>query len=92
MYTATFQAHLQHLEEVFWQLSRHGLKLQPQKCRLLKREVKYLGHMTATDPECASGCSRRQCVRSCGLFKAGNRKVGGAVRRKTAILRPSKEI
>ncbi|KAJ8388295.1 hypothetical protein AAFF_G00135560 [Aldrovandia affinis] len=25
--------------------SEKGLKLQPQKCQLLKREVKYLGHM-----------------------------------------------
>ncbi|KAJ8411820.1 hypothetical protein AAFF_G00154580 [Aldrovandia affinis] len=45
MCSVTFQAHLQHLEEVFQQLSWHGLKLQPQKCRLLKREVKYLGYV-----------------------------------------------
>ncbi|KAJ8385207.1 hypothetical protein AAFF_G00191790 [Aldrovandia affinis] len=30
---------------MFWQLSWHSLKLQPQQCRLLKWEVKYLRHV-----------------------------------------------
>ncbi|KAJ8359225.1 hypothetical protein SKAU_G00157500 [Synaphobranchus kaupii] len=41
----TFVDSLQHLKEVFRQLSQHGLKLQPQKCHFLRQEVKYLGHV-----------------------------------------------
>lgn len=56
VYSPCFDSHLQHLEEVFEKLYQHGLKLQPQKCRLFRREVKYLGHVVskrgvATDPE-----------------------------------------
>ncbi|KAL2091106.1 hypothetical protein ACEWY4_013369 [Coilia grayii] len=42
--------------QVFERLKSHGLKLQPQKCRLFQQEVRYLGHIVsrrgvATDPE-----------------------------------------
>ena len=56
VYSADFDLHLKHLEQVFQKLQGHGLKLNPQKCRLFQRSVRYLGHVVsqqgvATDPE-----------------------------------------
>ena len=56
LYSLDFDSHLAHLEQVFERLHHHGLKLQPQKCRLFRREVTYLGHIVskegvAVDPE-----------------------------------------
>lgn len=45
IYSANFSSHLQHLDQVFERLWRHGLKLRPDKCRLLQREVTFLGHV-----------------------------------------------
>ncbi|KAL7833124.1 hypothetical protein SRHO_G00301420 [Serrasalmus rhombeus] len=47
---------LNRLELVFNRLSAHGLKLAPKKCHLLRRSVKFLGHVVdengiATDPD-----------------------------------------
>uniref|UniRef100_A0AAV2LI13 ribonuclease H n=1 Tax=Knipowitschia caucasica TaxID=637954 RepID=A0AAV2LI13_KNICA len=47
---------LRRLEMVFSRLRVHGLKLAPKKCQLLRRSVKFLGHVVdrhgvATDPE-----------------------------------------
>lgn len=39
-----FQTYLQRVEEVFQCLKQGGLKLKPNKCELLQKEVKYLGH------------------------------------------------
>ncbi|KAI5614965.1 hypothetical protein C0J50_8879, partial [Silurus asotus] len=52
----TFEEHLERLEVVFSRLREHGLKLKPQKCSLLRKEVQYLGHVVSaegihTDPE-----------------------------------------
>ncbi|CAH8547811.1 unnamed protein product [Dicrocoelium dendriticum] len=41
----TLDEHLTNLETVLQCLSSAGLKLKPSKCDLLKREVKYLGHV-----------------------------------------------
>ena len=48
--------HLRRLEEVFCRLRTAGLKVKPRKCELLRREVRYLGHVVseqgvATEPE-----------------------------------------
>lgn len=45
VYSPDFDSHLRHLEWVFHRLQEHGLKLQPAKCRLFRREVHYLGHV-----------------------------------------------
>jgi len=45
IYSPDFSSHLQHLDEVFQRLWQHGLKLQLDKCKLLQREVKFLGHV-----------------------------------------------
>lgn len=44
------------LELVFKRLQEHNLKLSPAKCKLLRRSVKFLGHVVsqegiATDPD-----------------------------------------
>ena len=51
-----FASHLHRLEEVLQRLQGAGLKLKPQKCELLQKQVRYLGHIVsaagiATDPE-----------------------------------------
>uniref|UniRef100_A0AAY5L9X8 Gypsy retrotransposon integrase-like protein 1 n=1 Tax=Esox lucius TaxID=8010 RepID=A0AAY5L9X8_ESOLU len=38
-------AHLDHLDQVFEKLWRHGLKLRPDKCKLFQSQVKFLGHV-----------------------------------------------
>lgn len=45
VYSSDFATHLKHLEEVFERLSKHGLKLRPDKCKLFHRQVKFLGHV-----------------------------------------------
>ena len=50
-----FQEHLTNLREVFQRLREAHLKLSPEKCELLQREVRYLRHIVsiegiATDP------------------------------------------
>lgn len=45
IYSPNFPTHLQHLDEVFQRLWRHGLKLRLDKRKLLQREVKFLGHV-----------------------------------------------
>lgn len=44
VYSPDVESHLQHLEKVFQAMERYGLKLQPDKCHLLRREVKFLGY------------------------------------------------
>jgi hypothetical protein len=39
----THEEHLQHLEEVFCRLRRHGLLLKPKKCLFVQSEVTFLG-------------------------------------------------
>lgn len=56
IYSPDFDTHLVHLDAVLGKLSKHGLKLKPKKCCLLKPEVQYLGHRVsakgvAPDPD-----------------------------------------
>uniref|UniRef100_A0A8C5H551 Gypsy retrotransposon integrase-like protein 1 n=1 Tax=Gouania willdenowi TaxID=441366 RepID=A0A8C5H551_GOUWI len=43
------QLALQRLEMVFSRLQQHKLKLAPKKCHLLRRTVKFLGHIISED-------------------------------------------
>uniref|UniRef100_A0A3B1KBC2 Gypsy retrotransposon integrase-like protein 1 n=1 Tax=Astyanax mexicanus TaxID=7994 RepID=A0A3B1KBC2_ASTMX len=45
IHSADFSLHVQHLEQVFERLSRYGLKLRSDKCKLFRRQVKFLGHV-----------------------------------------------
>ena len=43
----TFKSHLSNLREVFHRLERAGLKLKLTKCKLLQKEVQFLGHVVS---------------------------------------------
>ena len=43
----TFQEHLSNLREVFTWLAKAGLKLKPSKCKLIWREVVFLGYVVS---------------------------------------------
>ena len=49
IYSKSYEDHLKHLAEVFQILIKHGLKVKPSKCYLLKTEVKYLGHIVSSE-------------------------------------------
>lgn len=56
IFSATFDDHLQHLEEVFRRLRNAGLKLSPNKCYFAQKKLHYLGHVISksgieTDPK-----------------------------------------
>ena len=42
--SSTFEAHLENLQKVFDRLREVGLKLKPNKCHFLQKEIKFLGH------------------------------------------------
>jgi hypothetical protein len=52
----TFEKHLVNSRKVFQRFREARLKLNPEKCQLLQKEVRYLGHIVSperisTDPE-----------------------------------------
>lgn len=49
IYGNSLQDHNIKLKEVFERLTKHNLKLQPNKCEFLKTEVMYLGHLITQD-------------------------------------------
>jgi len=56
VYSKTFTGMLENLREIFLRLRGTNLKINPKKCSLFSREVKYLDHIIsekgiATDPE-----------------------------------------
>ena len=44
VFSESFVEHIKHLQMVFDCLKKAGLKLNPEKCRILCSEVEYLGH------------------------------------------------
>ena len=44
-----FEEHMSRVEEVFERIKAAGLKLKPQKCQMLQREVVFLGHTVSGD-------------------------------------------
>ena len=44
----TLQVHNDKLREVFARLRMHNLKLHPDKCELLRKQVTYVGHKLTT--------------------------------------------
>ena len=44
---SSFEEHLANLRQVFSRLQKAGLKLKPAKCKLLQREVEFLGHVVS---------------------------------------------
>lgn len=56
VYSPDLDSHLQHVEAVFEQLQKYGLKLQLNKCQFFKKKFCYLGYVVskegfAPDPE-----------------------------------------
>lgn len=49
VFAPTEQQALEHLEMVFSRLRKHKLKLAPKKCHLLRRSVRFLGHVICED-------------------------------------------
>ncbi|KAL5493702.1 hypothetical protein EMCRGX_G014921 [Ephydatia muelleri] len=45
----TFEEHLKNLDLVFSRILDAGLKIKPEKCSLLKEEVRYVGHTVSKD-------------------------------------------
>lgn len=45
IYAKSLNEHDAKLREVFGRIRRHNLKLQPDKCKFLRKEVGYLGHV-----------------------------------------------
>ena len=49
VFSASFDAHLKHLDAVLRRLRRHNLKLSPKKCSFTFTELKYLGYIISPD-------------------------------------------
>ena len=45
VFSPTLEQHLLHLRAVIKRISEAGLKLKPSKCRFVRSEVEYLGHI-----------------------------------------------
>ena len=45
VFSRTLSEHLKHLQAVLERLKQAGLKLKPQKCHFIRKEVEYLGHI-----------------------------------------------
>lgn len=49
IYSNTFEDHLHQLDKVLQRLEDTGLKINLEKCQILRREVNYLGHKISAD-------------------------------------------
>ena len=49
IFSTSFEDHLEHLSKVLRRLRQHGIKLRPEKCDILKQEVKYLGFIVTPE-------------------------------------------
>lgn len=49
VFASSLQEHEDKLREVFERLQKHQLKIQPDKCEFLRREVAYLGHIISNE-------------------------------------------
>ena len=47
--SSTFEEHLEHLRAVLLRLRKAGLRLKPKKCKLLQKEVFFLGHILSQE-------------------------------------------
>ena len=76
IYTTNLEEHYLALNEVIQRIGRAGLKINPEKCHLLKKEVKFLGHIInkdgiKTDPakiEAIKSFERPKCLKNLRSF------------------------
>ena len=52
IFSKSEEEHLLHLEEVFHQLRKAGLKMKQSKCDFFKSQIHYLGHLISEDGIC----------------------------------------
>ena len=45
VFSRTLEDHLEHLRQVIQRIQAAGMKLKPSKCRFIRQEVEYLGHV-----------------------------------------------
>ncbi|KRX12461.1 Retrovirus-related Pol polyprotein from transposon 17.6, partial [Trichinella nelsoni] len=76
VYGRTEEEHLERLAKVLHRLQSVGLKIRPDKCQLMRRSVRYLGHVVTqhgigTDPEKTAAVQewpRPRCVKEVQQF------------------------
>lgn len=76
IFTNTIEEHYNVLESVLKKIEIAGLRINPEKCHLLKKEVKFLGHIinnegVQTDPskvEAIQSFQRPKCVKNLRSF------------------------
>lgn len=49
IYASSIEEHSAKLKNVFQRLRHHNLKLQPEKCQFMHKEIAYLGHIISTE-------------------------------------------
>lgn len=49
VFSPTLQQHLEHLQREMGRLREVNLKLNPEKCKFVREEVKYLGHVVTAE-------------------------------------------
>ena len=49
IFSRTIDEHVERIQEVFDRLKKAGLKLKPEKCRLFRKRVRYLGHLVSSE-------------------------------------------
>lgn len=48
-FSKSFDKHVEVLRKVLQALQRHGVKLKPEKCKLFRKEVQYVGHLVSAE-------------------------------------------
>ena len=48
IYSATFEEHLEHLEDILGRIRKAGLKLKRSKCEFIVQKINFLGHVVTT--------------------------------------------
>ena len=49
VFSKSFEEHVENIREVLQRLKKNGIKLNPEKCNLFKKEVKYLGRIVSNE-------------------------------------------
>lgn len=63
VYSPTIHEHITRLTEVFKRLRKANLKIQPDKCEFLRKEVAYLGHLI-TEEGVKTNPAKVQCIQN----------------------------